>query len=247
MKGLLRILMAPLWFFDAVDKEAVVLAIPLPVRRRLLKLMFAPTLAWTMLLHRSMPDQRRWYDRVDERVLIGALPLKKHLETLATVERVTGVLNFCDEFHGHPEYAHFGMRQLRLPTLDYCSPTAQQLENGLEFIRKLPPGCSAYIHCKAGRGRAGTMAMAYLIAEKGLSPQEAQATLSKIRPHVSPRLLNRPTVREMYRRTMQRALSKDARAAAGGLESPQWASASASAVSAPPGSRGLSVDVGADS
>ena len=206
MKALFSVLTAPLWFFDAVDKEAFVMSIPVPIRRRLLKVMFWPTLAWTMLLHQAMPDTRRWYDRVDEKVIIGALPLKRQLDTLARVERVTGVINFCDEFNGHPEYESVGMRQLRLPVLDYCAPSTQQLEAGLDFIKKQPAGGSVYVHCKAGRGRAGTMLMAYLIDAKGLTPQEAQKALSTVRPHVSGRLWKRPSVRELHRRTQQRQL-----------------------------------------
>ena len=206
MQLLFKILTAPLWFFDKVDKEAFVLSIPLPVRKRLLRIMFWPTLMWTILLHNAMPDKRRWYDRVDARVIIGALPLKRQLEMLARVERVTGIINFCDEFAGHSEYERIGMRQLRLPTLDYCSPTAQQLESGLDFIRRQPPGGSVYVHCKAGRGRAGTMLMAYLIDDKGMNPQQAQAALSTARPHVSPRLWKRPSVRELHRRVQQRTL-----------------------------------------
>tara|TARA_B110001452_G_scaffold73755_1_gene59727 strand:- start:311 stop:1186 length:876 start_codon:yes stop_codon:yes gene_type:complete len=209
-----RVLTAPLWFFDAVDKEAFILSIPIGLRRRLLKLMFQPTLLWTMLLHRMMPEQRRWYDRVDARVIIGALPLRRQLETLARVEGVTGVINMCDEFCGHPrEYERYRMRELRLPTMDYCSPTAQQVENGLEFIRNQPPGGTVYIHCKAGRGRAGTMAVAYLMADKGMPPQQAQAALTAVRPHVSPRLWKRPTVRELYRRQQQRMLLQQQQAA----------------------------------
>ena len=74
-----KVLMAPLWFFDAVDKEAIIMSLPYGVRRTLLKVMFWPTLFWTMLLHKSMPEQRRWYDRIDERVIIGALPLKRQV------------------------------------------------------------------------------------------------------------------------------------------------------------------------
>ena len=208
LKLLLKWLMAPLWFVDAVDKEALILTMPYAFRRRLLKVMFYPTLYWTILLHNAMPDQRRWYDRLDERVIIGALPLRRQLEALARVECITGILNFCDEFEGHAEYGRLGIRQLRLPTLDYCSPTAQQLENGLDFIRQQQPGRCTYIHCKAGRGRAGTMAMAYLIVEKGMTPGEAQKALSRARPHVSPRLWKRATVREMYRRNQQRLLAR---------------------------------------
>lgn len=172
LDGILRILTVPLWFFDAVDKEAFVLSIPISLRRQILRVMFYPTLLWTMLLHRLMPDQRRWYDRIDSRVIIGALPLKRQLDTLARVEGVTGVINCCDEFGGHPaEYGRYRMRELHLPTMDYCSPTAQQIENGLDFIRKQPQGGTVYVHCKAGRGRAGTMTMAYLMVQRGSTVQ----------------------------------------------------------------------------
>ena len=76
-KYLLNVLTAPLWFFDAVDKEKVVMSLPYAVRRFLLKALFYPTLFWTMLLHRVMPNERRWFDRVDSRVIIGALPLRR--------------------------------------------------------------------------------------------------------------------------------------------------------------------------
>jgi hypothetical protein len=39
LKTLMSVLTAPLWFFDAVDKEAFVMSIPVSVRRRLLKIM----------------------------------------------------------------------------------------------------------------------------------------------------------------------------------------------------------------
>ena len=206
------------------------MSIPVQVRRRLLKIMFLPTLAWTLLLHQLMPDTRRWYDRVDDRVIIGALPLKRHLDTLARVERVTGVINFCDEFEGHREYSSFGMRQLRLPVLDYCAPSTQQLETGLEFIRRQPPGGSVYVHCKAGRGRAGTMLMAYLIDAKGQTPSEAQNTLTTVRPHVSPRLWRRPSVRELHRRVVQRALLERASAEAAAAQAQAQAQQQAAAM-----------------
>uniref|UniRef100_A0A7S2GLA7 Protein-tyrosine-phosphatase n=1 Tax=Haptolina brevifila TaxID=156173 RepID=A0A7S2GLA7_9EUKA len=223
LKFLMKILTAPLWFFDAIDKEAFVLSLPLPVRKRALRIMFWPTLAWTLLLHKMMPEQRRWYDRIDSRVIIGALPLKSDLPTLARIERVTGLINFCDEFDGHSEYEAWGMRQLRLPTLDYTSPTAQQLETGLDFIRRQPPGGSVYVHCKAGRGRAGTMLMAYMIDDKGMSPSAAQAALLAARPHVSPRLWKRPAVRELSRRVQQRALAAQAQAARADAEAAAYA------------------------
>ena len=69
--------------------------------------------------------------------------------------------------------------------------------------RETYPGTTGTV---TGRGRAGTMLMAYLIDEKQLSPAQAQAALSAVRPHVSPRLWKRPSVREFHRRMQQRAL-----------------------------------------
>ena len=43
-------------------------------------------------------------------------------------------------------------------------------------------------------------------SRRGMSPLEAQRTLTAARPHVSPSLWKRPTVREMYRRNQQRLL-----------------------------------------
>lgn len=59
---------------------------------------------------------------------------------------------------------------------------------------------SSALPFQAGRGRAGTMLMAYLISEKALPPDVAQKELLRIRPHVSPRLWKRPSVRELHRR-----------------------------------------------
>jgi hypothetical protein len=90
LRLLLRVLMAPLWFFDKWDKESIVLSIPPAVRRRLLKIMFGPTLGWTMLLHRAMPDTRRWYDRVDERVRLRAICRRRCCPWELRVSRVLG-------------------------------------------------------------------------------------------------------------------------------------------------------------
>jgi len=37
---------------------------------------------------------------------------------------------------------------LRLPTIDYLSPTVEQLEAGITFIRQQSQNGSVYVHCK---------------------------------------------------------------------------------------------------
>ena len=78
------------------------------------------------------------------------------------------------------------------------------------------------------------MAMAYLMTDRGLAPADAQAELSRVRPHVSPRLWKRPSVREMHRRNQQRMLLQRQRQAAGAERVPPGASEPVPSLSPPP-------------
>eukprot|EP00121_Abeoforma_whisleri_P014226 Awhi_evm1s13119 len=131
------ILTYPLWLFDSIEKEHLVLAIPYTLRKYLLRVLFLPTLLWTVLLNYMSPQKRRWYDRINHHVLIGALPFSGDIESLARIEGVTHVINMTEEYAGPLQaYDSQGIEQLCLPTLDYSSPTLEQLEKGVEFIRK---------------------------------------------------------------------------------------------------------------
>ncbi len=41
-----------------------------------------------------------------------------------------------------------------------------------------------YVHCKAGRTRSATLVGCYLMAEKGLTPEEAVNFMAARRPHI---------------------------------------------------------------
>jgi dual specificity MAP kinase phosphatase len=101
---------------------------------------------------------------------------------------ITSVVNMRSEFDDSkaniaPEH------YLHLPTVDGTPPTMEQLVRGVEFIvDELEAGRTVYIHCEAGVGRAVTMAAAYLVAIKGLSPTEAWKALRLVRPFIRPTL-----------------------------------------------------------
>ena len=89
-------------------------------------------------------------------------------------------IEFDDAAHGLAldEYCH-------LPTVDETAPSIEHLQEGVVFIRDvLAAGGKVYIHCAGGVGRAPTMAAAYLMAEDGLSLDEALALIAKGRPFV---------------------------------------------------------------
>ena len=63
--------------------------------------------------------------------MLGALPLPWHLPRLARDERVCATVNLCDEFAGSlyaRHYRELKIEQLYLPTIDWESPTIEQLE-----------------------------------------------------------------------------------------------------------------------
>jgi atypical dual specificity phosphatase len=138
---------------------------------------------------------------VDDHVLWGALPSEADARTLHALG-VRAVVNTCEEYAG-PEayYARNGIEHLRLPTVDFQPPSLADVERAVAFMRRhARAGRQVYVHCKAGRGRSATVALCWLVAEKGLSPLEAQAVLNQCRPHVKGRLHERSVVQAFAER-----------------------------------------------
>ncbi len=169
------------------------------MRRLIFRLLFYPTLIWNLLLHRLLP-RRRWWDRVDERILVGALPFATDVPQLQA-EGVRAVVNTCEESAGPlAAYARAGIPQLRIPTVDFSPPRLEDILLALAFMREhAARGETVLVHCKAGRGRSATVALCWLIAERGLTPEAAQAVLQEKRPHVSRTLWKREVVQEFAR------------------------------------------------
>eukprot|EP00667_Euglena_gracilis_P019964 EG_transcript_21491 len=188
-------LLAPVLWVDRVEKERYIQMLPFTLRRHLLRLLFLPTLVWNYALHRTLKD-RRWWDRVDDVVILGACPLPWHVAQLAHLG-VTGVINCTDEYTGPVKsYEKYGIKQLRIPTLDFHIPSAQSVEEAIQFIEGQDG--SVYIHCKAGRGRAAIVAACWLIHRLKLTPMQAQNRLQHIRPHVSPSLWKRDVLSKTF-------------------------------------------------
>lgn len=130
---------------------------------------------------------RKW-DWIAPGVLLGAVPTRRDLARLRAM-RIDSIVNLCDEFAGHArELAEERLTQLHLPTIDYGAPSVADLRRGVAFIRdELAAGRRVYVHCKAGRKRAPTLALCWLIST-GLTPEQAQRALSAARRQVSRRL-----------------------------------------------------------
>ncbi|HYG73556.1 MAG TPA: dual specificity protein phosphatase family protein [Planctomycetota bacterium] len=161
------------------------------------RLLFYPTLLFNLVLCRIVPG-RRWWDWVDESVLLGALPLNSDVAELKRIG-ITGVINTCCEYRGPVNaYESAGIQELYLPTIDFTPPSSVDIASGVEFIKQqVARGGKVYVHCKAGRGRSATIVMCYLIA-CGHTPESAQKLLLEKRPHVLRSLRTRKVVLDYY-------------------------------------------------
>ncbi|XP_023857431.1 phosphatidylglycerophosphatase and protein-tyrosine phosphatase 1 isoform X1 [Salvelinus sp. IW2-2015] len=144
----------------------------------LARVLFYPTLAYNVVMEKV--SSRRWFNRVDQTVILGALPFKSMT---------------------NEEWKAEGVEQLRLSTVDLTGvPSLENLHKGVEFaLSHREKGSSVYVHCKAGRCRSATLAAAYIIRIHCWSPEEACQMLASVRPHV----IIRSSQLEMLRRYHQ--------------------------------------------
>merc|ERR1711879_399150 len=104
---------------------------------RMTSLLLWPTLASYSLLYLIWPTiYRNWWDRIDDTVILGALPLSCHVPTLYTLG-VRGVINACAEGMGPVEaYSSYGIEKLRIPVVSSYSPTLEDVLVAMKFIQR---------------------------------------------------------------------------------------------------------------
>ena len=169
------------------------------MKRWMARSLFWPTLMHNFVLGRVL-RVRHWWDRVDEHLILGALPFKRDAAALQR-QGVTGVINMCEEYPGPTaRYKQLGIEQLWLPTVDFNHPSEEFVESGAEFIeRHAKSGGTVYVHCKAGRARSATIALWWLVRYRSMTPEAAQKKLLAARPHVNPRVYLRPVIQQLYK------------------------------------------------
>ncbi|XP_006654671.1 phosphatidylglycerophosphate phosphatase PTPMT2-like [Oryza brachyantha] len=151
------------------------------------RVLFYPTLLYNVLRNR-FEAEFRWWDQIDQYVLLGAVPFSSdvpHLKQLG----VRGVVTLNESYETLVPtslYQAHGINHLEIPTRDYLfAPSIEDICQAVDFIhRNASQGGSTYVHCKAGRGRSTTIVLCYLIKYRNMTPEAAFDHARSVRPRV---------------------------------------------------------------
>lgn len=152
------------------------------------RILFYPTLFYNVLRN-QIQSEFRWWDEVDQYILLGAVPFQKDVLRLQKLG-VKGVVTLNEPFETlvpSSLYKAHGIDHLMIPTRDYLfAPSLMDISRAVDFIhRNVSRGSTTYVHCKAGRGRSTTIILCYLIEYKNMTPADALEYVRSRRPRVS--------------------------------------------------------------
>lgn len=123
------------------------------------------------------------YSKITEQVYIGTNSCcQTHFEESLLKKEVTVDISLEGEHLDQPGGVEV---YLWLPTPDHHPPSLDATLLGTSALKQaLANGQKVYIHCRNGHGRAPTFFAAYLIREKGMTPDEAIALIREKRPSI---------------------------------------------------------------
>ncbi|KAK2645515.1 hypothetical protein Ddye_020710 [Dipteronia dyeriana] len=151
------------------------------------RILFYPTLLYNVFRNKIQAEFR-WWDEVDQFLLLGAVPFPKDVPRLKQLG-VGGVITLNEPYETLVPtslYQAHGIDHLVIPTRDYLfAPSLADISTAVDFIhRNTSSGKTTYVHCKAGRGRSTTIVLCYLVEYKHMTPIAALEYVRSRRPRV---------------------------------------------------------------
>ncbi|XP_028762659.1 putative dual specificity protein phosphatase DSP8 [Neltuma alba] len=172
--------------------------------------LFYPTLLYNVVRNKVQAEFR-WWDKVDEFILLGAVPFPVDVPRLKELG-VRGVITLNESYETLVPtslYHAHGIDHLVIPTRDYCfAPSLHDICSAVDFIHENAlAGRVTYVHCKAGRGRSTTVVICYLVHHKLMTPSAAYDYVKSIRPRVLLASSQWRAVQEYYHLRVRKAMT----------------------------------------
>lgn len=127
---------------------------------------------------------------IDEPLVLGTSnPTTSQLKRLYQ-EGFRSIISLLNERRQRPDYdtkevGAMGFKRFSIPLEDFSAPVLDDFTAFLQAVHHALNQGKVLIHCQAGIGRTGTMAVAYWI-DKGFSVHEAIKKIRKSNPNVIP-------------------------------------------------------------
>ncbi|VDN03869.1 unnamed protein product [Thelazia callipaeda] len=157
-------------------------------------LLLYPTLGFNLLRNYLQPTKWTWYSRIDENIVLGALPFKSMIKELIEKENVGAVVCCTEEYENRvvwkavdeQEWRKRGVEFYALPMTDFVGTASRSsIDKALKFVdENTQKGKSVYVHCKAGRTRSAMFVACYLMRKNDWYPNVAFEFVKLKRPHV---------------------------------------------------------------
>ncbi len=165
----------------------------------------------TSLEYTKFTQKESWWTKIEPyNFYLGALPLKNkgHLEAIAHLG-VTHVMSIVENFELQEgwintpvllqDWQEKGIGVTQIAAKDFSPLTASEIKQGIETLAALlEQGDNVYLHCKAGRGRSATIAIAYLMHYQSLSFDEAFHHVEKLRPEINLNVYQRQAIFDYF-------------------------------------------------
>ena len=152
------------------------------------RIVYYPTLIYGIL---RQTENRHWYDRIDHRIVLGALPLCKKAKKIVEKENIGGVITLNESYETRflcpttEQWNSMKVEHLKIPTVDFNNaPTVEQIQAALKFIDNIEDSKSVYVHCKAGRSRSSVVVLCYVMAKYGHTVKTSIDMVKQKRPHI---------------------------------------------------------------
>lgn len=155
-----------------------------------------------------------WWNRVDDLVVLGGIPLNFHFDALVKKEKIGAVLTLLEPFElakglvspvTTDQWTKAKINHKHLVAQDFLALPQPLIQEGVAFLRKnVELGKRTYIHCKAGRGRSAAIVLAYGLTygfggKTFSNYDEVYAYLKGIRPRVNLRTHQRAAVEQWFK------------------------------------------------